>query len=85
LRGPAAEPGVVFSDQGLAVAAIETAIEQVFDPLWIDLQRPHFLPEAIAAQAIRSHQLSIHELLAEEQDQSLLRSGGAAEGGGGHQ
>jgi hypothetical protein len=68
LWGPAAEPGIVFRDQGLAVAAIKTAIEQVFDPLRLDLQRPYFLPETIAAGPIRSHELSVHELLAEEQD-----------------
>jgi len=50
----AAQPDVVFSDQSWAVAAIKPAIEQVFDALGFDLQRPHLLPEAIAARALSS-------------------------------
>jgi hypothetical protein len=60
----AAQPGVVFSNQELAVTAIKTAIEQVLDALRLDFQRPHLLPQTLAAQAISSHKLSIHELLA---------------------
>jgi hypothetical protein len=48
----------------LAIAAIKTAIEQIFDALGFDLQCPDLLPEAIGARAIRSHDLGIDQLLA---------------------
>jgi hypothetical protein len=77
----AAQPDVVFSDQSWAVAAIKPAIEQVFDALGFDLQRPHLLPEAIAARAISPHELGIDQLLAQQQHEGLLFVGVAVDGG----
>jgi hypothetical protein len=70
-------PDVVFFDQGMAAAAVEPAIEQVFNAFRIEIQRCDFLPETIAAGSIGPDELGFHQLLAEQQDQRLLFAGDA--------
>ncbi|MFM8675348.1 MAG: hypothetical protein ACKOCA_10125 [Vulcanococcus sp.] len=71
-RRGAADPGIVFRDQRGPVAAIDAAVHQVHDPIRIDFQCRHFLPEPLAARAISQPELGFAELLCQQQHQCLL-------------
>jgi len=54
------DPGVVLVGKGLAIAAVETAVEQVQDAIGIEVEVGHLLPKAIAACRVGAHKLRIH-------------------------
>lgn len=86
------QPTIIFKAQSIAILQIQAGIEQGRDPLRIDLEDSHFLPEPFGGRTISTPELGIRQLLSEQHDQRLLfadgerspaEPGGDADAGGG--
>lgn len=58
---------------------VRHAIKQVDDPVWIQIERRHLLPEPLGALLVGPQELGLHQLAGEQEDQLALLQGRKAE------
>jgi hypothetical protein len=75
LRAAASAVAAIHRLQFGAVVVVADAVHQGGDPLGIELQGRHLLPQPPAALPVGAHELGVHQLAGEQEHQLLLLAG----------
>jgi hypothetical protein len=79
LGGHASAPAPIHTFHLFSVGMVRHAIEQMDDPVWIQIQGSRLPPELPGAGQIGPHKLGLHQLTREQKHQLALLQGSKAQ------